>query len=429
MKTGKSKRLLAFILCVCIGWTFCGCNIIEEQWEVVEKYRKETATTEAPGKEKTTTTEALPEQNVLADFMNYDADTLGERIAVPNGYKRVGAEEEKASKKSSKKTNKKAKKSDATTEEKTGNSERSTTEEETASTKTTGALSATTQAGAGTSTTEIGRTTGESATTNESTTEERKNTEGITYTIESFMRSLPVKKQDGKVLLYNGKEKENQESYAAIVNLPLDSKNLQQRASSVMRLYAEYYWMNKNYDNMKYHLNNGFEMDYGKWIDGYRITVNNNTASWYDYGSAGDNYETLLAYLEYYFCYSGMGSLLKESHEASISDISVGDYFIDEKKENAAIVVDVAEDEKGNRCFLLASGGSPGQDIEILKNPAHEDPWYYVSEIKDTFSTPEFDLKGNSCYHLTTAESPATASGDASGNASSATKNVTTEQK
>lgn len=384
MKIGKSKRLLAFLLCMCVGSSLCGCSIIDEQWEVVEQYRKETATTEEKAKEEVTTTEALPEQNVLADFMNYDADTLGERIAVPNGYKRVGEA------------------SAVTT----------TTEPAT----TTAVVGTTQQSG-----TDSAATTTQEATTQEATTQERRNDSGNSYSIEEFMRSLPVKKQDDKVMLYNGEEKKEQDSFAAIVNLALDSKNLQQRASSVMRLYAEYYWMNQKYDNMKYHLNNGFEMDYGKWIEGYRITVQNNTATWYNYGSAGDNYDTLLAYLEYYFCYSGMSSMLAESHEANPEKICVGDYFTDEKKENAAMVIDVAENEKGERCFLLAAGGSPGQDIEILKNPAHEDPWYYVSELKDTFSTPEFDLQKASCYHLTTLDSPATASGDASGNGTAAT--------
>lgn len=378
MKIGKSKRLLAFLLCMCVGSSLCGCSIIDEQWEVVEQYRKETATTEEKTKEEVTTTEALPEQNVLADFMNYDADTLGERIAVPNGYKRVG---------------------------------------ETSTVTTTTELATTT---AVVGTTQQSGTDSAATTTQEATTQERRNDSGNSYSIEEFMRSLPVKKQDDKVMLYNGEEKKEQDSFAVIVNLALDSKNLQQRASSVMRLYAEYYWMNQKYDNMKYHLNNGFEMDYGKWIEGYRITVQNNTATWYNYGSAGDNYDTLLAYLEYYFCYSGMSSMLAESHEANPEQICVGDYFTDEKKENAAMVIDVAENEKGERCFLLAAGGSPGQDIEILKNPAHEDPWYYVSELKDTFSTPEFDLQKASCYHLTTLDSPATASGDASGNGTAA---------
>ena len=44
-------------------------------------------------------------------------------------------------------------------------------------------------------------------------------------------------------------------------------------------------------------------------------------------------------------------------------------------------------------------------DIEILKNPAHEDPWYYADEITGTFQTPEFSLESTSRWHLQTADS------------------------
>ena len=74
--------------------------------------------------------------------------------------------------------------------------------------------------------------------------------------------------------------------------------------------------------------------------------------------------------------------------------------------------VDVAEDGKGDKCFLLAAGGNPGQDIEVLNNDAHKngDPWYYLSEIKDEVKTPEFSFKSRSLYHLHSED----ASGDAS---------------
>lgn len=432
----KIKRLAAFLIAASMSVSLCGCNVIDEQWKVVEQYRLENTTTEDASLTEATTTVAAPEQYALADFIDEDETTLRGRIIVPNGYTRVNlsSEEEVLEAQSLEKrianaTNDKASgavSSDAS-KDAVSSDALAVSGDAVSSGDASGVTSLASADGASTSetlttqnatqsdATSAAEQTTEQVTTEQVTTEQPDNTSGKTSTIEEFMRALPVKNADGQVLLYNGQAKEQQDSYVAVLNMALDSNNLQQRGSSMMRLYAEYYWSNQKYDCMQYHLTNGFLMDYDTWIKGYRITVSNNTASWYDYGQAGDNYPTLLAYLENYFCYSGMSSLLAESH-AVTDKVAVGDYFVDEQQEYAAMVVDVAENESGERCFLLAAGGSPGQDIEILKNPAHENPWYYESECSGTFSTPEFDLDGKTRYHLTTSES--TASGDASGDVS-----------
>ena len=444
----KIKRVAAFVLAVAMVNSLCGCsNIIKEQWEVVEQYRLEHTTTEQVEKEEaTTTTQQQLVQNELADFINEEEMTLGLRVVTPNGYVRVNwsdAEQEAYQKAIAPKLARQKTEASGDAEAGSGDAKKNAsadaasgdsfggTEEETGAGTTAegGTAGVVTQPG---STTAIEGTTGvmegttevagamegttETVTTEEATTEERVNTSGVTYNIEEFMRSLPVRSKDAKVKLYTKEEKEKQDSHIAIFNLPVDSRNLQQRGSSMMRLYAEYYWTNHDYDNMQYHLLNNFAMEYDRWVKGERLNYQNESFSWFSTAKTGDSYETLLEYLEYYFSYTGMSSLLAESHEADVNTISVGDFFVDEKKENAAMVVDVAVDEDGDRCFLLASGGTPAQEIEILKNPAHEDPWYYVSELKNTFQTPDFELK-NTCYHLTTKDSQS-ASGDASGNAS-----------
>lgn len=402
----KISRVMAFVLAMALVPQLTGCtNVIKEQWQVVEKYRLENTTTEKQEKTEEATTEELPEQVVLADYIDESGDTLGLRVIVPNGYKRVGeatTEAEKSGKKAAKSKTTKQDSKDATTKEPaaTTTTEQTTTSEASAvSTTQVSAYGAASSDAAGvtiqgdSATTENGETT-------EATTEARVNTSGEVYTMAQAMRTLPVKKAGEEVMLYTGAKKEKQDSYIAILDLPLDKGNLQQRSSTIMRLYGEYFWMNRDYDNLGFSLLSNFNMDYNKWITGNRLAAGNGTFGWYEDSDNGDTYDNFLEYMQYYFKYTGMDSLLAASKETKAENISVGDFFTDEKKENAAMVVDVAEDSEGDRCFLLASGGSPAQDMEILKNPAHEDPWYYVSELKDTFETPEFTLSKKLCYHL-----------------------------
>jgi len=51
--------------------------------------------------------------------------------------------------------------------------------------------------------------------------------------------------------------------------------------------------------------------------------------------------------------------------------------------------VDVAQDEHGQRVFLLAQSYMPAQDIHVLKNPGSNSPWY-PARLGKTLVTPEW---------------------------------------
>ncbi len=365
------KRLIAFILALTVTFAFTGCSFIDEQWDVLKEERELVASAEAEDtttEVATTTTEAFKEQNELADFINADKDTLGGRIDTPNGYYRVNyvAEDNEGS--------------DVADDEDVKASEDASSD----------------------------GSNDDSA----SKVAKRDNNLSEPVDIETFMRSLPVKEDGAKTMYYTTSPKENQDAHCAVLDLYLDGNNLQQFASSIMRLYAEYFWTNRDYGSMKFMMVNGFTLDFDKWANGERASFNNNAVQWTAGSEAADDYNALNEYLAMYFAYSDRNALLKSSDKKKIEDIAVGDYFINTDSGALAMVVDVAEDGKGDKCFLLAAGGNPGQDIEVLNNDAHKngDPWYYLSEIKDEVKTPEFSFKSRSLYHLHSED----ASGDAS---------------
>ena len=97
---------------------------------------------------------------------------------------------------------------------------------------------------------------------------------------EEYLRQYPLKPAGAKVHLYDGTEKGNQSAHVAVFDLPIEDYDLQQCADSVMRMYAEYFWATEQYDRIKFHFTNGFLVEYSKWRDGNRITVNGNNVSW-----------------------------------------------------------------------------------------------------------------------------------------------------
>lgn len=214
----------------------------------------------------------------------------------------------------------------------------------------------------------------------------------------SFLSALPLKPADSDVLLYDGSPKLGQDSHAGIFDLDIGNRDLQQCADSAIRIYAEYYWSIGAYDKIAFHLTNGFFMEYAKWRDGMRLVVDGNDVSWAKKGSYNESYEEFRNYLNMVFAYAGTLSLSQESSTISLEEALPGDMFLEGGSPGHCImIVDVAVDSNGNKCFLLAQGYMPAQEFHIINNPLHEeDPWYYANEITYPLDTPSWSFKENS---------------------------------
>lgn len=210
--------------------------------------------------------------------------------------------------------------------------------------------------------------------------------------ITGFIRTLPLKADGSDVLKYNGAPISNQDNHVAVFDIDIGERDLQQCADSVMRIYAEYYWSLGEYDKIAFHLTNGFFMNYTKWRDGYRIRVDGNDVTWKNSASYDESYETFIKYMEMVFAYAGTLSLTAESSPISLDELLPGDILLEGGSPGHCILVaDMAYDEDGNRCYLLAQGYMPAQDFHVLTNPLHpEDPWYYEAEMDYPIRTPSW---------------------------------------
>lgn len=209
-----------------------------------------------------------------------------------------------------------------------------------------------------------------------------------------FIRDQKLKPDGSPVMLHSGSKKSNQTAHIAVFDMDVGSGNLQQCADSVMRIYAEYYWSLGDYESIAFHLTNGFLMEYSKWREGKRLEVSGNNVRWVKKAGYDDSYEGFRKYLEQVHVYAGTLSLYRESHDIALEDMEAGDMLIrGGSPGHVVLVLDVAEDESGNKCFLLGQGYMPAQDFHVLKNPLHpDDPWYYVSEMNYPIRTPEYSF-------------------------------------
>lgn len=219
-------------------------------------------------------------------------------------------------------------------------------------------------------------------------------TELLTNTFAYWLRSLPLKPGNPPVCLFNAQPKAYQNGHYAVVDINTGSKNLQQCADVIIRLYAEYLFAKKQFDKINFMLTNGVFVNFRKWINGLRPRVNGNTVTWHKQAAIDSSRKTLIDYLQFIFMYAGTYSLNKQlTKEVSINEIKPGDIIIQPGfPGHAVLVLDMAKNTTSNeKVFLLSQGFMPAQDFHILKNfnDPTLSPWYKIDR-SHSLSTPEW---------------------------------------
>jgi len=210
----------------------------------------------------------------------------------------------------------------------------------------------------------------------------------------TYLRTLDLKPHGADVHYYNGGIKPKN-VHAAVLDVSVGDKNLQQCADAVMRLRAEYLFAKGRYDDIHFHFTNGFDAQYSKWRQGYRISVKSSDVAWVKTAVPATSHESFIQYMQVVFSYAGTMSLSKELKPVALNDILPGDVFIHGGSPgHAVIVLDVASNKQGDKIFMIAQSYMPAQEIEVLINSTDEalSPWYKVDANKEEILTPEWDF-------------------------------------
>jgi len=208
----------------------------------------------------------------------------------------------------------------------------------------------------------------------------------------SYLRHLPLKPHGEKVHYFDGRTKANSGIAAAVIDMGVGDKDLQQCADAVIRLRAEYLRSSGREEEIVFNFTNGTPASWDKWKNGYRCFVSGNEVEWNQTAGYSDSDNTFSAYLETVFIYAGSLSLENELKPAGVDDIQPGNVFIQGGSPgHAVIVVDVAINSSGEKVFMLAQSYMPAQDIHILINPDNNDisPWYQLN-ANERLYTPEW---------------------------------------
>jgi hypothetical protein len=210
----------------------------------------------------------------------------------------------------------------------------------------------------------------------------------------AWLRGLPLQPGRPPVHLFDGRLKGNQEAHYAVVRIDIGARDLQQCADAVMRLRAEYLWAQECRDDIAFRFTNGDRAVWTDWRAGMRPRVQGSRVAWQRAQAADGSYANFRRYLDTVFTYAGSASLEKElMRVADPARVEIGDVVIHGGSPgHAVIVVDVAEGSGGQRVFLLAQSYMPAQEIQILRNPVADSPWYRAA-ASGPLSTPEWPFR------------------------------------
>jgi hypothetical protein len=230
----------------------------------------------------------------------------------------------------------------------------------------------------------------------------------------AWLRNLPLHPGSPPVHLYNGQKKQNQFAHHSVINIDVGDRDLQQCADAVIRLRAEYLYSVGCHDAIAFRFTSGDLAIWNDWLEGMRPRVNNSSVSWQHLAQKDDSYRNFRKYLDMVFTYAGSASLSGEMERViDPSKVQVGDVFIQGGfPGHAVMVVDMAENDAGDRCFLLAQSYMPAQEIHILRNSeSWRNPWYPV-RAQGTLNTPEWSFQYSDLRRFSTNSSCPVDSGD-----------------
>lgn len=209
----------------------------------------------------------------------------------------------------------------------------------------------------------------------------------------AWLRRLPLRPGRPAVHLFDGRKKANQTAHHAVLDVDIGDRNLQQCADAVIRLRAEYLFAGTCRNEIRFCFTSGDTAWWKEWRRGIRPLVDASSVSWRHTAAADQSYQNFRDYLDTIFMYAGSASLERElAPVTEPTRMEVGDVFIQGGfPGHAVLVVDVAEDEGGERVFLLAQSYMPAQDIHILRSFEDVTPWYRA-QADGVLRTPEWDF-------------------------------------
>jgi len=213
----------------------------------------------------------------------------------------------------------------------------------------------------------------------------------------AWLRGLPLKPAGSHIELHDGTVHYSQDAHIAVVDM--DVMRFQECADTAIRLLAEYLWSAGRRDGIAFTFTSGDVCSWKKWRNGWYPHNNEGHIVWKQDGVRSDTREHFLDYLDKVMEYAGTYSLKRDLLPVEPGELQIGDVIVQAGSPgHAVIVLDIAENDSGEKIMLLGQGFIPAQDLHVLKNPNGEEAPWFERTLNRIF---ERDMMGQCSWYKT----------------------------
>jgi hypothetical protein len=217
----------------------------------------------------------------------------------------------------------------------------------------------------------------------------------IAVTHNSFagwLRNLPLKPAASAVLDYRGRIKKSaaDTTVAAVVNMDIHGKNLDQCMDILMRLRTEYLISVKRQQEISFPLPDGTMLSWQAWKNGYRFRLKNYHFQIHKSASQDSSQRNFEIYLRTIFDYTGTQAFYHYYKTVPYDSLKIGDFIVKKNPHgHAVMIIDIAKDSSGNKIALFGQGDTPACQFYLL-NFRKNNPWF---PIRKTQKKPPLPIK------------------------------------
>ncbi len=211
----------------------------------------------------------------------------------------------------------------------------------------------------------------------------------------AFLRGMPLAPDGEKVVDFQGAplySDGRHENIAAVFDIDVGSRDLQQCADAYYRLHAEWKYATGARKDISYRSLSGVAIPYARYLAGERATMSGGALKLLPSSAPRkDDHAFFRTYLDDVFAWASTGSLERDAKKVPFAELQGGDAFVltGSPFGHAVIVLDVAraDDGSGRVALLLGQSYMPAQSMHVL-GPSRANAWFVVDPKDEAVTTP-----------------------------------------
>ncbi len=184
-----------------------------------------------------------------------------------------------------------------------------------------------------------------------------------------WLRDLPLKPQGSPVYDYRGRTYKSKDdtTIAAVVDMDISGRRLEQCMDILIRLYAQYLWENNRAADLELPLPGGYRLRWEDWMNGIRPVFQGIKVTHKKTADADHSYHQYQSYLRTVYAESHTQQFYYQYERIMPGDLQIGDFFVLKgSKSHAVMVVDMAIGPAGETYALIGHGDTPACEFYLL---------------------------------------------------------------